>query len=66
MTNKPRGEGGRFVSPKDIERYEITVWDLSNGNIVEKLWEASERDLDRIEEQYRDEPGIDIEVEEKF
>ena len=62
----PRGEDGKFLSPKDIRKYEVTVWDMLDGDIIEKLWEATERDLRELEERYRDEPGVEIEIEDKF
>ena len=57
---------GQFISPKDVVKYEITVWNMIDGDILEKNWEATERDLDDIEERYRDEPNIEIEIEEKW
>lgn len=59
-----RDERGRFVSPKDELCYCITVWRIWDGDIEQKLWEASERDLDRIEAQYKDEPEYEIQVED--
>lgn len=58
-----RDELGRFVSPDDIPRYCIEVWDISCGDMVEKQWEATERDRAEIEERYSDEPGFEIHVE---
>lgn len=44
---------------------DIEVWDLVKGDIVRKVWDASDADLDEIEEQYSDEPGIEIVVVER-
>jgi len=61
---QPRDEfTGRFVSDKDVERYEVTVWNVVDGDILEVNYEASQRDLDEIEERYEDEPGIEIQIE---
>ncbi len=60
----PRDEQGRFVSEKDVEKYDITVWNLIEGEIVSRLRHATERQLSEIEEQYGDEPGCEIQVEE--
>ena len=64
IQNKPRDEFGRFVSPDDIPRYRIDVWDISRGDVIKMLWEATERDRAEIEERYSDEPGIEIQVED--
>jgi len=63
---KLRDDLGRFQSEKDIKRFKVTVWKFcdGDGDIEEKLWEASLRDIEEIEERYRDEPGIEIQVEE--
>lgn len=44
--------------------YEVTVWNLQNGDIIKKVWEATEEELCEIEEQYRDEPFCNIQIEE--
>lgn len=64
MTEPLRDEQGRFVSPREVPRYQITVWDMADGDIVEKLWEATEVDLDEIEKKYADEPDISIQLDE--
>ena len=61
-----RDEQGRFVSPDDLPRFEITVWDIANGDIVEKLWEASKRESDEIEERYSEDEALEVQVEEKW
>ena len=65
MTARPRDECGRFVSPKDIGQYCVTVWDIQDGDIIEKIWNASQRDLDELEQRYQDEPGIEIQIEDR-
>lgn len=45
--------------------YEVTVWNVTNGDIVKKLWNASEADLQEIEEYYGDEPIYEIVAEPK-
>lgn len=46
-------------------RYEITVWDTRDGDIVKKAWEATPVELDAIEEQY-DEPWHDIVIDREW
>lgn len=46
-------------------RYEITVWDTRDGDIVKKCWSGTQRDLDRIDEQY-DEPWHDIVIDREW
>ena len=43
--------------------YQVTVWNIATGDIVKKLWEATEEELDEVEEQYRDEPFHEIQIE---
>ena len=61
---RPRDERGRFVSRyRDVKLFEVTVWDITNGDIVEKLWRASNAELDEVEEKYRDWPFIEVQSE---
>lgn len=43
--------------------YEVTVWDLTNGDVVKKLWHASEAELQEVEEYYGNEPMYEIVAE---
>lgn len=47
-------------------RYDITVWDLTTGDVVESLRDATLEDLERIEDAYREEPGIDVVVDREW
>lgn len=49
----------------EARTYEVTVWDTINGDIVRKEWSATECELREIEDSYRDEPGIEIQYEER-
>lgn len=60
---RPRDERGRFVSERDVPRYCVTVWSVLDGDMVEKLWEASEAELDEIERRYEDDPFTEIQTE---
>ena len=64
MGERVRDESGRFVSGLDVPCYRVTVWNQTNGDIEEKLWEASERELRAVEERWADEPGIEIQIED--
>jgi hypothetical protein len=44
------------ICTDDEQLYEVTVWDVVDGDIVTKLWEATAADLDYIEQLYGDEP----------
>jgi len=44
-------------------RYEVTVWNMVNGDIVRKLWDADADDVSEIREQYGDNPLMQIIVE---
>lgn len=59
-----RDELGRFVSPNDVARYRVTVWDTFDGDIAEKLWEATVRDLHEIEQKYFGDARFEVEVED--
>lgn len=51
--------------PEPERRYEVTVWNLIEGDIVKKLWDASEEELAEVEGRYADESGYEVQVEEK-
>lgn len=51
--------------PMEDERYDVTVWDLRDGDIVKKLWEAAYEEAEEVREQYADEPFYDVQIEEK-
>lgn len=45
---------------------DINVWRMTidgEPDLVERIWDASDEDLDRLEEQYNDDPFVDIQVE---
>jgi hypothetical protein len=50
--------------PVDDRQYEVTVWDMRDGDIVKKLWQASAEELAEVEELYSDEPFYSVQVEE--
>lgn len=50
--------------PDPEPTFEVTVWNVTNGDIVKKAWEATSAELAEIEEQYGDEPFYEIQVEE--
>lgn len=56
----------RKPKPKhlDDERYEITVWG-HEGDILEKLWDASYEEAEEVIEQYADDPMKTVVVEER-
>lgn len=45
-------------------RYEITVWDITDGSILAKEWDASWTTVEEVYEQYEGEPWADVQVEE--
>ena len=48
------------------DRYEVTVWDITNGDIVRKAWDADDDELAEIEAEHRDEPTHEVQIEPKF
>lgn len=44
-------------------KFQVTVWG-QEGDIVEKLWEANQSEVDEIEEKYGDDPMLTIMVDE--
>lgn len=48
----------------DLE-YEVTVWDLVEGDIVKKRWRATSAEADEIREQYADDPSKSVQVESR-
>lgn len=47
------------------QSYEVTVWDMREGDIVKKLWNADAIEADQVREQYADEPFIEVQFEAK-
>lgn len=47
------------------ETYDVTVWNLTNGEIAKKLWRATYEEAEELREYYADEPMYDVVVEER-
>lgn len=47
-------------------RYEISVWNIVEGDLVKKLWDATEAELTDIEDRYGDEPFYDIVIDREW
>lgn len=45
------------------QEYEVTVWDMVEGDIVKKRWDAPAAEADEIREQYADDPTKSVQVE---
>ncbi len=48
--------------PKLVMHYEISVWD-DEGDVVRKLWDASEEELAEVREAFADEPRYSIVID---
>jgi len=59
---KARDERGRFTKDNG-QRYEVTVWNVVDGDIVAKNWSATEEEVAEMETRYGDEPYFDVQVE---
>ena len=57
-------ETGREVDGRPEERFDVTVWD-HEGNVVKKLWDATDDEAEEVREQYADEPLKTVVVEER-
>jgi hypothetical protein len=56
----------RRQKPKTETRYEISVWNISEGDLIRKFWNATEDYLADIEEQYSDEPSYSIVIDREW
>lgn len=45
------------------QEYEVTVWNMMDGDIVKKLWNATAVEANEIREQYADDQTKDVQVE---
>lgn len=45
--------------------FEVTVWNMMDGDIVKKAWSATQAEVDEIEEYYGDEPLYSVQIEER-
>lgn len=57
--------GKRKTEPKDERTYEVEVWNIVEGDLVKKLWEATWEEAEALREQYADEPWYDVAVVER-
>jgi hypothetical protein len=61
ITETGRELDGRGPAPT----FDVTVWDDVEGDIVKKLWDATQEEVDAVYEQFEDEPNRTIQVEER-
>jgi hypothetical protein len=47
--------------PKTEVRYEISVWNFE-GDVVRKLWDASEAELEAVRAEFADDP-VDVVID---
>lgn len=47
-------------------RYEVSVWNIVEGDHVKKLWEATEKELDDLREWYDDDPFYQVVVDREW
>lgn len=45
------------------QTYEVTVWDMREGDIVKKLWDADAVEMNEVRDQYIDEPFMEVHIE---
>jgi hypothetical protein len=60
INDSGRAVDGRGPAPT----YDVTVWG-EEGEIVKKLWDASQDEVDEVYEQFEDEPNRTIQVGER-
>jgi hypothetical protein len=47
-------------------RFEISVWNNVEGDVVKKLWDACQDDYDALLEQYEDEPFYEVVIDREW
>ena len=47
-------------------RYEITVWNQSNGDVVAYRRDATEEELEQMQEWYEDEPFHEVVIDNEW
>jgi hypothetical protein len=47
-------------------RFEISVWNNVEGDVIKKLWDASQDDYDALLEQYEDEPFYEVVIDREW
>jgi hypothetical protein len=50
--------------PKTEVRYEISVWNFE-GDVVRKLWDASEAELEAVRAEFADDP-VDVVIDREW
>jgi hypothetical protein len=50
--------------PKTEVRYEISVWNFE-GDVVRKLWDASEAELEGVRAEFADDP-VDVVIDREW
>jgi hypothetical protein len=53
-------EAGCEIDGRSPLRFEVTVWDDLEGNILKKLWEATPDEAHELREQYADTPYVTV------
>ena len=57
-------EAGCEIDGRSWLRFEITVWD-HEGDVIKKVWDGDLDDVDRIRDQYSDDPLKTVVIEER-
>jgi hypothetical protein len=52
------------LKKRDDRVFDVTVWNLMDGDIVKKGWSLSPAEVAEIEEQFEDEPMCQVQIEE--
>lgn len=55
-----------FSAKPSTRYYEVTVWNQTNGDVVRKVWQATESELDELRAWHADEPWLDIVIDREW
>lgn len=64
MTGIPRTSTGRFA--RVSTHYEVTVWNVTNGDIAKYMRDATEDELAEIEDWYSDESEFEVVIDREW
>jgi predicted SnoaL-like aldol condensation-catalyzing enzyme len=62
---RERDQSGRFLKRGANDRFEVDVWRIEDGEHIKKLWDATQEEVDEVQEQYGDDMAYDIVVKQK-
>lgn len=56
---------GQFLKAGANERFEVSVYRMADGDHIKQLWDATNEEVEDVQEQYGGDPEYDVVVKPK-